>query len=513
MRRLAIGLALALIALAPAAARAAWHEASSAHFRVYADGSAESVRDFAARLERFDKGLHVLNGLPDRNRGPANRVTVFVVPNVATIQKLMHGRRNVRGFYLPRAEGPLAFTPARGKSSHAGADDLNDQIILLHEYAHHFMLQNYQAAFPAWFVEGFAEFNSTARFRGDGGVDFGLPASHRGRELYFSRGSSVEPLFASRTGDNRGSVAPEGLYGRGWLLTHFLMLEPKRRGQLQAYLVALNRGTPSLEAARAAFGDFRSLDSDLASWSNRAELPGITIAAQALPTGTVTVRPLSPGEAAIMSDRLMFERGIPESQAKTLLPALRKAASPFPTDAAVQAVLARAELMAGNRAEAEAAADRALAAEPANIDALIMKARAFMAGAARGDAAAWREARRRIGAANRVDPDDPEPLILFFRSFLAQGIAPTPNAVTGLLRAFELAPQDRNLRLMVARQYLFDGKAAEARAALAPIAFDPHAGARGAQVRTVLEALDSGGPKAALAAWRALSTAKADEED
>lgn len=513
MRRLASLLALALAALAPSAARAAWHEANSAHFRVYADGSADSVRDFAARLERFDKGLHVLNGLPDRNRGPASRVTVFVVPNVATIQKLMHGRRNVRGFYLPRAEGPLAFTPARGKSSHGGDEDLNDQIILLHEYAHHFMFQNYQAAFPAWFVEGFAEFNSTARFRDDGGVDFGVPASHRGRELYWTRGSSVEPLFAPRTGDNRGGVAPEGLYGRGWLLTHFLMLEPKRRGQLQAYLVALNRGISSLDAARSAFGDFRSLDGDLTSWSNRAKLPGITISAQALPTGAVTVRPLSPGEAAIMSERLMFERGIKESEAKALIPALRQAASPFPADAAVQAVLAKAELMAGNRAEAEAAADRALAAEPANIDALIIKARAFMAGAARGDAAAWREARRRIGAANRVDPDDPEPLILFFRSFLGQGIAPTPNAVTGLLRAFELAPQDRNLRAMVGRHYLFDGKAAEARAVLAPIAFDPHAGPRGAQIRAVLVKLDEAGPKAALAAWSVPSAPSEDEDD
>lgn len=512
MRRLAIRLAIALIALAPAAASAAWHEASTVHFRVYAEGKPEQVRDFATRLERFDRGLHVLNGLPDRDRGPASRVTVFVVPNVAAIQRLAHGRRNVRGFYLPRAEGPLAFTPRYGSSSHGGAWEFDAQIILLHEYAHHFMLQNYPAAFPAWFVEGFAEFNSTARFRNDGGVDFGIPANHREFELYFTRGSSVEPLFEPRAGGEAGKVGPEGLYGRGWLLTHFLMMEPKRRGQLQAYLVALNRGTPSLDSARSAFGDFRTLDSDLASYSNRAALPGITIAAQALPTGAVTVRPLSAGEAAIMSDRMMFERGIPESEAKALLPALRQAASPFPSDAAVQAVLAKAELMAGNRAEAEAAADRALAAEPANIDALIVKARAYMAGAAHGDAVAWREARRRIGAANKVDPDDPEPLILFFKSFVAQGIAPTPNAVTGLLRAFELAPQDRNLRIMVGRHFLFEGKAAEARAALAPVAFDPHAGPRGAQIRAVLAKLDEAGPRAALAAWNAQST-PADEDD
>jgi Flp pilus assembly protein TadD len=343
-------------------------------------------------------------------------------------------------------------------------------------------------------------------------VDFGIPANHRALELHFSRGSSVEPLFAAANTRGTNAPGPEALYGRGWLLTHFLIMEPSRKGQLQAYLAALNRGTPSLDAARAAFGDFRSLDRDLASYANRPKLPGVTIAAQALPIGQVAVRPLSPGESAIMVARLPFERGVRKADAKEALPELRLASAPFPADAAVQAALGKAELEAGNPAEAEQAADRALAAEPANIDALIVKARAAMARAPRGDVAAWREVRRRIGAANRIDPDDPEPLILFYRSFLSQGIAPTPNAVVGLMRAFELAPQDRSLRLNVARQNLIDGKAAEARAALAPIAYDPHSGARGAAVRAVLAKLDEAGAQAALAIWASVSSATPEDD-
>ncbi len=91
----------------------------------------------------------------------------------------------------------------------------------------------------------------------------------------------------------------------------------------------------------------------------------------------------------------------------------------------------------------------------------------------------WNTIRKVIVAANQADPDDPEPLILFYRSFIAQGIAPTKNAVQGLVTASDAAPQDKGLRMMVAMQMLKDGKVADARNALRPIAFDPHGGEMG----------------------------------
>jgi tetratricopeptide (TPR) repeat protein len=493
-----------LLLLAPAPALAEWHEASSAHFRVFADDDAESVRAFATRLERFDKGMRVLHSLPDLDRGPANRVTVYVVDDSVAVQRLIGGRAGVRGFYIPRASGSIAFTPRNpGNSSHAGADELDAQVILFHEYAHHFMYQNFVGPFPAWFVEGFAEFNSTARIGKDGGVRFGIPANHRAQELMNTRGSSVESLFSSF-----GQRGPAGLYGRGWLLTHFLRFERSRNGQFNAFLAALNAGQPSEQAARSAFGDFRKLDSELRSYAKQPRLPGVDIDPQALPIGPVSVRQVSPGEAAVMAFRMQSDRGVDTGQAKALVAGMREAAAPFPADPAVQAALAEAEFDAGNHDEAEAAADRALAVQPANIDALMYKARVSMAKARAGGAAAWKEARRRIAAANRIDPDAPEPLIRFYQSFLFEGVAPTANAVTGLLRAFELAPHDRGLRVIVGRQYLIDGKPAEARAALAPLAFDPHGGERAKAIQTVLAKLEEGGPAAALAAWSGIAAAR-----
>jgi hypothetical protein len=71
--------------------------------------------------------------------------------------------------------------------------------------------------------------------------------------------------------------------------------------------------------------------------------------------------------------------------------------------------------------------------------------------------------------------------------------------VAGLLRAFELAPYDPMLRFSVGRIHLAAGNASAARAVLAPIAFDPHGGARAETVRRLLAKLDEAGAAAALA--------------
>jgi uncharacterized protein DUF1570 len=499
----------ALLLLAPAAAQAQWHEASSTHFVVYAEGNAESVRAFATKLERFDKGMRVLNGLADEDLGPANRLTIFVVSDIGAVRRLARGVPDIAGFYVARAGGSVAFTPRRAGGG--GRYDLDAETILLHEYAHHFMMQNFDAAFPAWFVEGFAEFFSTTRFEKDGSLGFGAAANHRAYGLIGMDALPIEALLASTERKFSSAQEEATIYGRGWLLTHFLNFEPSRKGQLNAYLTALNSGKPSLEAARSAFGDLHVLDRELKGYLMRRRLSYLRIAPEVLAIGDVKVRPLTAGEAAIMPFRIQSERGVSEDEAKALVPRMRRAAAPFADDAAVQAALAEAEYDAGNYAEAEAAAGRALAAAPANIDALTSRARVAMARAEAdeaSDAATWREVRRRLIAANRADPNHPEPLLLFYQSFLSEGIEPTRSAVAGLLRAFELAPQDGGLRLQVARQYLLDRKPAEARAVLMPVAFNPHSGATGKAIQAIIVKLDESGADAALEAWDSAAAAE-----
>ncbi len=487
-----IALLLSLFAAAPAAAK--WREASSRHFVIYSEESADSLRKFAERLERYDAAMRTLRGLPEADISPSNRLTIYGVSNVADVQRLFgSGGSNVGGFYMPRAIGSIAVVPRRSVDGDA-------ENTLLHEYAHHFLYGNFPFAYPAWFSEGYAEFHSTARFEKDGSVGIGLPAGHRAYGLYRLQALPIEKLLSS-TVWGLNSEQMESLYGRGWLLTHYLMFEPKRQGQLVTYLHALNTGKPPLDAARGAFGDLKVLNEELGSYLRRKTMPYMRVGAAKLRISPVAVRDLSPAEDAVMDLKIRSKRGVDPQQAASLLPKMRRAATPFPNDPFVQATLAEAEYDAGNLAEAGAAADRALAADPKARDAMIYKAMVLADQAEKKpDAKLWPEVRRWLVAANRAEPDDAEPLMLFYQSFVREGAKPSKSAVAGLIRAQELAPQDQGLRVNATRALLADGKLAEARRMLAPLAFDPHGRGFSAKAAAVIGAMDKGGATAGLAA-------------
>jgi tetratricopeptide (TPR) repeat protein len=503
--------AAALLAFSATPAHATWRQASTDHFVIYSEDSAKTLEEFATRLERFDQAMRYVRGLPDPAVSPSNRLTVFIVPSLPALKKL-YGDRNasVGGFYTGRATGSFAFTP---RTIGSPDDPIStEQIVLLHEYGHHFMYQSYPGAFPAWLVEGFAEFHSTAKFERDGSVGLGLPANHRAYALLRASPMKIEKVlttsvFQLKDGDR------DSLYARGWLLTHYLTLDPARKGQLSTYVREINSGTASLEAARKAFGDLAELDKALDRYLRQTKLSYLKLPPDRIRIGKVTVSEVTPGADALMELRMQVKRGVPPAEQPALAQRVREAAAAFPGDATAQTTLAEAEYDAENFREAEAAADRALAADPRATEAMVYKGRARMklaVASGASDAATWREVRKWFTAANRIEADDPEPLILFYESFAAAGQQPTPNASLGLERALELAPQDPKLRMMAAHQFLRDGRSADARAALAPVAFNPHGGGAADDARRIVALLDSSGVKAALEGWRNPAVPKAE---
>ena len=506
MRWAALAFGAALACAAPA--QGAWRQATTDHFIIYSEASPKWLEAFATKLERFDKAIRVLRGVSDPPLGLSNRLTIFVLDDTAAVQKLYgKGGRDVGGFYMGSATGSVVFTPR--SSDDSGEYPLSEQIVLFHEYAHHFMLGNYEGALPAWLIEGYAEFHSTARDEKDGSLGIGIPAFHRGYSLMNAPVLPIEKLLTASPGDLKPTEL-EALYGRGWLLTHYLTFEGSRAGQLKTYLNQLNGGTASIDAAKKAFGDLSELQKDLNTYLRRPKFSYQKILPSAIKIGNIAVRELSPGEDAVMEVRIRSKRGVNDAQAKALLPLARKAAAPYPNVVLAQTTLAEAEYDAGNYREAEAAADRALAVDPKAVEALIYKGRARMAMAVATkatDSKTWLEVRKWFSAANRADPEDPEPLMLYYTSFRAAGIAPTKNASEGLAYALVLAPQDRSLRWMTGYQHLQDGRAAAARAALAPLAFDPHGGGGAEWAGKILAKLGSGGVAAALAEWKQMEKA------
>jgi cytochrome c-type biogenesis protein CcmH/NrfG len=471
--------ALALLASAPATA--AWQEVRTPHFRIYGEGGTKALRNFAVNLERFDMAIRTLFGLDVREGDDPNPLTVFQVENIATLKTLCEAGRDRRkdcaltaGFYQGRISGSVAFVP---RALGPGASSLDAQVVLFHEYAHHLMLAHAHVAYPAWYVEGFAEFVSNANLSQDGEVRVGYPAQSRSWSLY---GDYKIPLSAMLTSSVRAIGVRErpSFYARSWLLTHFLSVTPGRETQLFDYLQALNNGKDPIAAADQMFGDLKTLESDLDLYLRRNRFAYLPVKVAPLDPASVRIRVLPPGEAALIPVKMRSQRGVLSSDMEALARDARERAAPWPNDAGAQTALAEAELYAGNVAAAEAAAERALATAADAGDAMVFKALAIMQRARDADDGGevlWRDARDWLLRANRLSPDAAMPLMLFYKSFIDQGRTPTTNAVAALKRSVELVPQDGSVRMMLASQYLRNRNPRAARKALMPLAFDPHA--------------------------------------
>lgn len=478
-------------------AEAAWHEASSTHFVIYADEKPERLREFAIRLEKFDKAVRLARSMQDHPPGLGNRLTVFVVSNISQVQKIGQIKdRDVAGFYTGRATGSIAFVPR--KAGDGSKTSLDSETIFFHEYAHHLMMQDINRPYPEWMIEGFAEFMSTAIFEKDGSVGLGAPALHRAYSLFAGVEIPLEKLlsgsYTKLSSDERASM-----YARGWLLAHYLTFEPSRQGQLATYLDGIAKGDDPLAAARQAFGDLKELDRNLGGYLKRKRMSYLPIAASRLTIGPIDVKPLSEGATAVLPLRMQSKRGVDEKTAGPLADQIRAVGAKYPNDPLVQVTLAEAEHDADNLDAAWAAAERALKTDPKSTEAMIYKGRVMMAkGEKSGNDADWKEARRWLLAANKLDTEDPEPLMLFYQSYVRQGERPTANAIAALHYASRLAPQDGGLRMTSAMAYLNERKLPEARLEIAPIAYDPHGGEFAAAARKMLDLVSKGDVNGAL---------------
>jgi len=79
-------------------------------------------------------------------------------------------------------------------------------------------------------------------------------------------------------------------------------------------------------------------------------------------------------------------------------------------------------------------------------------------------------------------------------------IRPNENAIAALHYASDLAPQDIGVRINSAIAYLHEGKLKDARRALVPVAYSPHAGEAASVARRMIVKIDAGDAKGAISA-------------
>lgn len=498
-----------------------WKLAESDHFKIYGIGDEKYLTKLSGRLEAVHYLLKIATRMQEPADGKVLKVKVYVVDDIAHVRQLIGDpQSSAAGYYDPQLAGAISVIPRK-----TGSDgSFSGELILFHEYAHHFMLQYQAAAYPAWYVEGFAEIVATASFEKQGMITFGKAAKHREREM-----QATTRYPAAKMVDGRylkeGRNAEGWGYDDAWALAHYLTFSDDRKGQLSAYLNGINAGKPFAEAA-TVFGDLNRLSRDLNVYIDSGSVP---YKSPALPPEIMKqpdIRTLTVAEAEYIEPLIEMERVTQistreeydvlvkhrEKQGRPLkkdfdtyfaeesairdkwTKELNARVARLPNDSVSWAVRAQAECMAKDFAKCEVSADRALALQPDNWEGLLRKGQALL-GLASDDKvpdqkAVAKDARKWLLKANAANPAAHEALLYYYESFRAEGRRAPDDAIASLEQVVDTIPQIGRPRLMLAQELLARGRFGEARMRLKPLAYSPHESPSQRAALAMLEALD-----------------------
>lgn len=501
--RLAALAAIGLVLLAAGPANAEWRRAESERFVVYSGGTEYELRNFVQKLETYDRILRYSMGLP-MDGAPLRKLPIYIVAGHRGLEEVWPTVPDaVAGFYSYSEDDIFAV---------AMRDDSDD--ILLHEYAHHAMMQNAPFPYPAWFVEGFAEYFATADIRQDR-VQVGRHSQARTSWLLYSSWMSVDDLLRGPSEETENVAT---YYPMAWLLTHWFLSDTTRNVQLTTYLRAVGDGADPVTAMQQTTGlTPNALERTLRTYL-RGALPFVTHASQ-YPRVEMTVTRLPESANTLLLLNLQLKRSAPDEDDKPeTIAHIRAATARFPNDPFAQLVLGRGEIIAGDRTAGETVLTALLEREPDNVEALQLMATARMAQAADTDDAGaasrlQRQARGFLARAYRVDEANYVTLFKIAESRRFSDGYPEDNDVQTLRLAYALAPQLPDARFQLAAALISRDARDEAIALLEPLANDPHSKGMAEAARTMIAQARSGASgEAALATADAASEAETDPE-
>jgi hypothetical protein len=465
-------LLLSLFMAAPAQAK--WLVAETEHFRLHEDTSENRIRERAALLEDYRSLLVSMTNVGEADRAPAPRLNVYVLKNIADARPFGKLGANVAGIYIANPGGVAAFA--------------NNGVLgiatVLHEYAHHFMLAAGSTAYPAWYVEGFAEYFMTAEFRPEK-VEFGNYNNIRAAWLVRGLWLPLEKVLA-RSFRPKSSDEVAMFYAQSWLLTHYLYRVEGEGPKLQAYLRAVAQGADAVEAFKTHIGpNLGSFQSKLKAYLTSRRLTYSVFKRPAATPASVQIATLSPAANDLLMPLVGLELApdiapVRESAAQIIT----KAAAKHPDDPMAARALALLALRFGKPEDAAARLDTLLEATPEDPTLLLWRAQSLPQ-ATPADRA---QALRYLVKSYKANPDDWRTLRAYALARGAHTQKLSENDLDVLSLAWELAPQVDELALDLAIAFAHADKLPQAARVLAAPAANPHGSALKPFAQRLLEA-------------------------
>jgi tetratricopeptide (TPR) repeat protein len=215
--------------------------------------------------------------------------------------------------------------------------------------------------------EGIADFYSTFRSNYKNGMSLiGTPPQGRVEAI---RERGVKPFERILTNEGtatlfRDPVTTFAFYAQSWAFVHYVQLgnEGKRRGQIGAYLHALDQGLPVDQAFNSAFGvTFEKMGTEVDLYVNRLSLPAFLYSPGA--SADVAALPIerpTESDANYLQAALLLQVGATEDAGRLIASAL--SVEPSHTDAKI--VLARVKSRQGRGDEAIADLETITADKP-----------------------------------------------------------------------------------------------------------------------------------------------------
>lgn len=477
--------ALATIAAlcAPGLAEAKWLKAESPRFIVYSDGDERVLREQTAKLEAFDTLLRQFHNLP-ADGIPPRKLEVYLVDGQEALREIWPRAVGIGGFYSADSEAIHAVIVRARKEDRT----------LFHEYTHHFMLQFFPYPYPAWLVEGYAEYFGASDIVG-GQIEVGRFDQGRVDNLIYLDWVPITDLLTKRPFQLRDAAASSTFYAQAWLLTHYFMSDPSRYKQMTAYMKAVGNGADSVKAMEAATGmPINALERKLQPYLRGGLRYGRYPLAKSSEI-TVTQLPASADDLLLLNLRVKEASEGSEDLTKKVEAMLAR----HPDDRLAVLTAARAEVRFGEPAKAEALLRPLLEKSPEDAEGLELLARAKIEGASDSKERplqAYREAGKLFARSFKADPARYQALYGYARSRSIEASYPSDNDMEALLAAQELAPQASGITILAARASMLRKEWPRARSLLRPVANNPHGGDAAETAQKLLGQIDSVAPEA-----------------
>ena len=476
-----------------------WFKAESDHFTLYSAVDEATTRNSLKQLETFRTLSNMLLGAADTQAQPKFTVYLIKQNDIATLRPDMS--KNIAGIYMECAEGAVAY----GEDANLTLDNIDGEdesrIILFHEYSHYVMFHHARTYYPEWYVEGFAEFMSTAD-PGKDGVSLGVSSRMRTDTLTEAPWISFEKVldpdfgFAGDKGNDQFEI--DRFYAQSWLLTHYMLSDPTRAKALNAYIDRIGKGEAPVAAWDAATGiPVATLDRVLHGYLQHMFY--IQVPVPAYPDTGVKIAPLAPELSAFALDQSLLRTCPAAPQGQAILARLNglKATSGDSLD--FKLTLARANLLYGKVEDAEAIVAGLIDAHADSFEANYLMGRVYLKESETAATPKDRNdlvdaARGFFLAAYQIDKLDAPNLYYLAHSFSDKPGYPDQNTLVAANDAHTLAPGVDEYAAFAVFADLAHGKRDEAAQALLPMASNPHDLANAERARKAIEAIKAGKP-------------------